>query len=148
MSESGTFSVTTIIFSNFPTPLHIQLPMFAYPVEDNVILAMCLGAVKAVRDKLANKSSTARGTLHGRAVDGRRFERQPHLGDVSRLKVYTGCESITGPPNFTEEKALIEEEEEDGKLGGEWSPAEFKVLGMVEWKITDTSTVEDDDEDV
>ena len=117
-------------------------------VRNNAILAMCLGVVKTVLDKLANKSSTVRGTLHGRTVDGRRFERQPHLGDVSRLKVYTGCESITGPPNFTEEKALIEEEEEDGKPGGEWSPAEFKVLGMVEWKITDTSTVEDDDEDV
>ena len=28
-------------------------------VEDNVILAMCLGAVKTMRDKLAKESSTA-----------------------------------------------------------------------------------------
>ena len=70
------------------------------------------------------------------------LERQPHLGDISRLKVYTGCESITGPPNFTEEKALIEAAEEDGKRGGEWSPVEFKVLEMVDWDITDRSILD------
>ena len=133
MSESGTFSVTRVIFSNFPTPLHIQLPMFAYPVEDNVILAMCLGAVKAVRDKLANKSSTARGTLHGRAVDGRRFERQPHLGDVSRLKFYTSCGFITCPQTSPRSEVLVEEEEEVGRQGGKWSPVEFKVLECSRW---------------
>ena len=38
--------------------------------------------------------------------------------------------------------ALIEKEEEDGKPGGEWSPAEFKVLEMVDWDITDRSILD------
>ena len=37
---------------------------------------------------------------------------------------------------------LIEKEEEDGKRGGEWSPAEFKVLEMVDWDITDRSILD------
>jgi hypothetical protein len=40
------------------------------------------------------------------------------------LSPFCGCETITGPPYFSEEKALIEEDEDEK---GVWSPAEFKV---------------------
>jgi hypothetical protein len=58
-----------------------------YPAE-KVILAMVLGNIATVRSKLALKSKIVSGTLHGRQVTGRRFERQPHLGDVNRLVVW------------------------------------------------------------
>jgi hypothetical protein len=105
-------------------------------VEDNAILAQSLGLVTTVRTKLSSGATRARGTLHGHVIDGQRFKRQPHIGSAARLIVFNGCSAITGPPNFTVEKAFIEEDEESGEQGGEWSPLEFKVLEMVDWKIT------------
>lgn len=115
-------------------------------VEDCVILAQFLGLAETVRTKLANKPSKARGVLHGKPVDGNRFSRQPHLKHMHQLIPFTGCEAISGPPNFTEEKALFEEEEEKTRKCGQWSPLEFKCLEMVDWKVKPGAGKEVDDE--
>jgi hypothetical protein len=107
-----------------------------YPAE-KVILAMVLGNIATVRSKLALKSKIVSGTLHGRQVTGRRFERQPHLGDVNRLVAWGGCDGFSGPPGFEKELAFFQETEDEDNYDGwaDFSPMEFKCLELVDWKL-------------
>jgi hypothetical protein len=75
-----------------------------YPAE-KATLAMVLGNIATVRSKLALKSKIVPDTLHGRQVTGRRFDRQPHLGDVNRLVAWWGCDGFSGPPGFEKKPA-------------------------------------------
>lgn len=107
-----------------------------YPAED-VILAMLLGTLQTVRSKLALKSKQVSGTLHGRPVTGRRFDRQPHLGDVNRLVAWAGCDGFSGPPGFEKERAFFHETDDEDNYDGwaDFSPMEFKCLELVDWKL-------------